>query len=45
MWWLQRISLGGRFADLALLTLGGVVTLGVYVLVLRAAVRQGGGES
>ncbi|MGH3822422.1 MAG: murein biosynthesis integral membrane protein MurJ [Pseudonocardiaceae bacterium] len=43
MWWLQRTNLGDRLADLALLSLGGVVTLGVYVLVLRVAVRRIGG--
>jgi putative peptidoglycan lipid II flippase len=39
MWWIQRIDGGGRLADLALLALGGVTALGVYVLVLRVAVR------
>lgn len=42
MWSLQRINLGDRLADLALLSLGGVVTLGVYVLVLRVAMRRMG---
>lgn len=42
LWWLQRINLGDRLADLALLSLGGVVTLGVYVLVLRVALRRMG---
>jgi peptidoglycan biosynthesis protein MviN/MurJ (putative lipid II flippase) len=50
MWWLAHITggdrLGGdRLADFALLALGGVVALGVYVLVLRVAVRRIGGGS
>jgi peptidoglycan biosynthesis protein MviN/MurJ (putative lipid II flippase) len=50
MWWLahftdDRLHGGDRLADLALLTLGGVVALGVYVLVLRVAVRRIGGGS
>ncbi len=50
MWWLAHITggdrLGGdRLADFALLSLGGVVALGVYVLVLRVAVRRIGGGS
>ena len=36
---------GDRLADFALLALGGVVALGVYVLVLRVAVRRIGGGS
>ena len=50
MWWLAQVSggdqlHGGRLAELALLALGGVVALGVYVLVLRVAVRRIGGGS
>ncbi|MDQ2881024.1 MAG: hypothetical protein M3Y48_07155 [Actinomycetota bacterium] len=50
MWWLAHLTggdrLGGdRLADFALLSLGGVVALGVYVLVLRVAVRRIGGGS
>jgi peptidoglycan biosynthesis protein MviN/MurJ (putative lipid II flippase) len=50
MWWLAHITGGDRLAgdqlaDLALLSLGGVVALGVYVLVLRVAVRRIGGGS
>jgi len=50
MWWLAHITggdqLGGdRLADFALLALGGVVALGIYVLVLRVAVRRIGGGS
>jgi putative peptidoglycan lipid II flippase len=50
MWWLAHITggdrLGGdRLTDFALLALGGVVALGVYVLVLRVAVRRIGGAS
>jgi putative peptidoglycan lipid II flippase len=43
MWWIQQVNGGDRLADLALLALGGVVALGVYVLVLRVAVRRIGG--
>ncbi|MGH3694097.1 MAG: murein biosynthesis integral membrane protein MurJ [Pseudonocardiaceae bacterium] len=43
MWWIQQIDHSDRLVDLALLFLGGVVTLGVYVLVLRVAVRRIGG--
>jgi hypothetical protein len=50
MWWLAHITggdrlAGDRLADFALLALGGVVALGVYVLVLRVAVRRIGGGS
>jgi putative peptidoglycan lipid II flippase len=50
MSWLSRVNGGqldgdDRLADLAFLTLGGVVVLGVYVLVLRVAVRRIGGGS
>jgi len=45
MWWLAHITGGDRLADFALLALGGVVALGVYVLVLRVAVRRIGGGS
>jgi putative peptidoglycan lipid II flippase len=45
MGWIQRIDHGDRLADLALLSLGGVAALGVYVLVLRVAVRRIGGGS
>ncbi len=40
----DRIN-GDRLADLTVLALGGVVALGVYVLVLRVAVRRIGGGS
>jgi putative peptidoglycan lipid II flippase len=43
MWWIQQINGGDRLADLALLTLGGVIALVVYVLVLRVAARRIGG--
>jgi putative peptidoglycan lipid II flippase len=51
MWVLARTNAGDRFpggdrfTDLALLVLGGVVALGIYVLVLRVAVRRIGGGS
>ncbi len=45
-WWLLHVTSIDRLGDLALLVLGGVVALGVYVLVLRVAVprRIGGGS-
>jgi hypothetical protein len=45
MWWLQQIDHGNQLVDLAILSLGGVAALGVYVLVLRVAVRRIGGGS
>jgi putative peptidoglycan lipid II flippase len=45
MRWLATIDGGDRLADLTLLALGGAVALGIYVLVLRVAVRQIGGGS
>ena len=45
MRWLAEIDGGDRLADLTFLALGGVVALGVYILVLRVAVRQIGGGS
>jgi len=45
MWWMHQLDGGDRLADLALLALGGVVALGVYVLALRVAVRRIGGGS
>jgi putative peptidoglycan lipid II flippase len=45
LWWIQRIDNGDQLVDLVLLSLGGVVALGVYVLVLRVAVRRIGGGS
>jgi putative peptidoglycan lipid II flippase len=41
----DRLNGGDRLADLALLALGGVAAFGVYVLVLRVAVRWIGGGS
>ncbi|MGH3844716.1 MAG: lipid II flippase MurJ, partial [Pseudonocardiaceae bacterium] len=43
LWWIQRLDYGDRLADLAILSLGGVVALGCYVLVFRVAVRRIGG--
>jgi putative peptidoglycan lipid II flippase len=40
-----QLNGGDQLADLALLCVGGVVALGVYVLVLRVAVRRIGGAS
>jgi hypothetical protein len=45
MWWLQQIDHGDQLVDLAILVLGGVAALGVYVLVLRVAVRRIGDGS
>jgi peptidoglycan biosynthesis protein MviN/MurJ (putative lipid II flippase) len=45
LWWLQRADHSDQLVDLALLSLGGAVTVGVYVLVLRVAVRRIGGGS
>ncbi|MGH3771278.1 MAG: murein biosynthesis integral membrane protein MurJ [Pseudonocardiaceae bacterium] len=45
MWWIHQVNGGDRLADFALLTLGGALALGVYVLVLRVAVRRIGGGS
>jgi len=45
MWWIQQADHGNQLADLAILSLGGVVALGAYVLVLRVAVRRIGGGS
>lgn len=45
MWVLAQLNGGDRLADLALLALGAAVALGVYVLVLRVAVRRIGGGS
>jgi putative peptidoglycan lipid II flippase len=45
MWWIQQIDGGDRLAELALLALGGVVALGIYILVLRVAVQWIGGRS
>jgi putative peptidoglycan lipid II flippase len=45
MWWIQQSDHGDQLIDLAILCLGGVVALGVYVLVLRVAVRRIGGGS
>ena len=39
MWWLTHIDTD-RLADVTLLTLGAAVALGIYGLVLRAAVRR-----
>jgi putative peptidoglycan lipid II flippase len=43
VWWLQHVTSGGQLADLALLCLGGVVALGVYVLALRLLVFRAPG--
>ncbi|MGH3825594.1 MAG: lipid II flippase MurJ [Pseudonocardiaceae bacterium] len=45
MWWIHQVNGGDRLTDLAIVALGGVVALGVYVLVLRVAMRRIGGGS
>lgn len=40
VWWLQHVHHGGQLSELAILAPGGVVTLGVYALVLRVAVPR-----
>ncbi|MGH3768406.1 MAG: murein biosynthesis integral membrane protein MurJ [Pseudonocardiaceae bacterium] len=40
VWWIQHAHGGGRVDDLAILTLGGGIALGVYALVLRATVLR-----
>ncbi|MGH3831546.1 MAG: lipid II flippase MurJ [Pseudonocardiaceae bacterium] len=45
MWWIHQVNGGDRLTDLALVALGGAVALGVYVLVLRVAMRRIGGGS
>ncbi|MGH3788083.1 MAG: lipid II flippase MurJ [Pseudonocardiaceae bacterium] len=43
--WLSQIHGGDQLVDFAVLSLGGVVALGAYFLVLRVAVRRIGGGS
>jgi putative peptidoglycan lipid II flippase len=45
LWWLSQINGGDQLSDLAVLILGGIVALGVYVLMLRVAARRIGGGS
>ncbi|MGH3855454.1 MAG: hypothetical protein ACRDR6_18580, partial [Pseudonocardiaceae bacterium] len=45
MWWIHQINGGDRLTDLACVSLGGLAALGVYVLVLRVAMRRIGGGS
>jgi putative peptidoglycan lipid II flippase len=40
VWWLQHVHGGGQLTDLAILTLGGAIALGVYALVLRATMAR-----
>jgi putative peptidoglycan lipid II flippase len=40
VWWIQRVHSGGQLSNLAVLTLGGLVALGVYALVLWATMAR-----
>jgi putative peptidoglycan lipid II flippase len=40
VWWFQHVHGGGQLSDLAILTLGGAIALGVYALVLRATMAR-----
>jgi peptidoglycan biosynthesis protein MviN/MurJ (putative lipid II flippase) len=40
VWWLQHVYGGGLVANLGVLSLGGIVALGVYALVLRATMAR-----
>lgn len=40
VWWLQQVYAVGEISNLAVLTLGGIVALGVYALVLRVATQR-----
>ena len=39
-WWIQQVDASDRLENLALLTLGGAMALGIYALVLRVVVRR-----
>ncbi|MGH3792482.1 MAG: hypothetical protein ACRDQ9_17150, partial [Pseudonocardiaceae bacterium] len=41
VWWVQHAHSGSQLSNLAILTLGGTVALGVYALVLRATMARG----
>jgi putative peptidoglycan lipid II flippase len=40
VWWFQHVHGGGQLSDLAILTLGGAIALGIYALVLRATMAR-----
>ncbi|MDQ4105496.1 MAG: hypothetical protein M3186_17940, partial [Actinomycetota bacterium] len=40
VWWIHHVYRGSQLSNLAVLTLGGLVALGVYALVLRAAMAR-----
>jgi putative peptidoglycan lipid II flippase len=40
VWWVQHVHSGSQLSNLAVLTLGGAVALGVYALVLRAIMAR-----
>jgi putative peptidoglycan lipid II flippase len=45
LWWLTTSTGASRLIEFAALTVGGLAALGIYVLVLRVAVRRIGGGS
>jgi putative peptidoglycan lipid II flippase len=40
VWWVQHVHGGGQLSTLAVLTVGGIVAVGVYALVLRATMAR-----
>ncbi|MGH3533538.1 MAG: murein biosynthesis integral membrane protein MurJ [Pseudonocardiaceae bacterium] len=40
VWWIQHVHNGSQLSNLAVLTLGGIVALAVYALVLRATMAR-----
>jgi putative peptidoglycan lipid II flippase len=45
VWWIQHVHSGGQLSTLAVLTLGGLVAVGVYALVLRATMARRSGAA
>jgi hypothetical protein len=40
VWWVQHVHGGGQLSTLVVLTVGGIVAVGVYALVLRATMAR-----
>jgi putative peptidoglycan lipid II flippase len=40
VWWVQHVYSGGQLSTMAVLTVGGIVAVGVYALVLRATMAR-----
>jgi putative peptidoglycan lipid II flippase len=40
VWWVQHAYSGGQLSTMAVLTVGGIVAVGVYALVLRATMAR-----